>query len=52
MGGASGQGGKDKLMVDVTIETGAVIQAPDFINEGDTIKVETSTRKYVGRDNS
>ena len=31
------------------METGLVVQVPPFINEGDVIKVETSTRAYVER---
>ncbi|RMH38872.1 MAG: elongation factor P [Deltaproteobacteria bacterium] len=31
------------------IETGATVQVPLFINEGDTIKVDTRTRQYVER---
>ena len=33
----------------VTVETGATIQAPLFIQEGDTIKIDTRTRTYIGR---
>lgn len=36
----------------VKIETGAEIMVPDFIKEGDFIKVDTIERKYLGRDNS
>jgi elongation factor P len=32
-----------------TIETGAIIQVPLFINEGDRIKVDTRSRSYVER---
>ena len=32
-----------------TIETGAVVKVPLFINEGDTIKIETLTGAYVER---
>ena len=31
------------------LETGAVVQVPLFINEGDTIKVDTRTGEYVER---
>ena len=31
------------------LETGLVIQVPLFINEGDIIKVDTRTGKYVER---
>lgn len=33
----------------VTIETGAVIQAPLFINTGDVIRINTETGEYVER---
>lgn len=32
-----------------TLETGLVIQVPLFIKEGDRVKVDTRTGKYVGR---
>ncbi len=32
-----------------TLETGCTIQVPLFINEGDTVKVDTRTVEYVGR---
>jgi len=44
--------GKDKVMAPCTIETGAEIMVPDFIKEGDVIKIDTEERKYLGRDNS
>jgi len=34
---------------EVTVETGAVIMAPMFINEGDTISVNTDTGEYSER---
>ncbi|HOG22397.1 MAG TPA: elongation factor P [Flexilinea sp.] len=33
----------------VTVETGARISVPNFINEGDTIRVNTSTGEYLTR---
>jgi elongation factor P len=33
----------------VTLETGAVINAPLFINEGDVIRVDIRTRGYIER---
>src|SRR3989338_6728647 len=33
----------------VTLETGAQINAPLFVNEGDTIRVNTETQEYVER---
>ena len=32
-----------------TLETGLEVQVPLFINEGDHIKIETSTGKYIER---
>jgi elongation factor P len=32
-----------------TLETGAVIQVPLFINKGDKIKVDTRTGEYIER---
>ena len=34
-----------------TLETGATIQVPLFVNEGDTLKIDTRTREYVERIN-
>ena len=33
----------------VTLETGAVVQAPAFIKEGDTLKIDTRTGQYLER---
>jgi elongation factor P len=33
----------------VTVETGAVVQAPLFINEGDILRIDTRTGAYVTR---
>jgi elongation factor P len=35
-----------------TVETGASINVPLFINEGDVIRVDTRTGKYLERVNS
>lgn len=35
-----------------TLETGATINVPLFINEGDVIKIDTRTGEYAGRANS
>jgi len=32
-----------------TLETGAVVQVPLFVKEGDTLKVDTRTGRYVER---
>ncbi|NPV84807.1 MAG: elongation factor P [Anaerolineae bacterium] len=33
----------------VTVETGALVEVPQFVNEGDTIRVDTRTGTYVTR---
>jgi elongation factor P len=33
----------------VTLETGAVIQVPAFVNEGDAVRVDTRTGEYIER---
>ena len=33
-----------------TLETGAVVQVPLFVNEGDKVKVNTVTKEYLGRE--
>jgi elongation factor P len=32
-----------------TVETGAIIKVPLFINVGETIKIDTRTSEYLGR---
>ena len=32
-----------------TVETGAVIQVPIFINEGEIVQIDTRTGEYLGR---
>lgn len=32
-----------------TLETGAVVQVPLFVNEGDRIKIDTRERRYISR---
>jgi elongation factor P len=33
----------------VTLETGAVVQVPAFVNEGDSVRVDTRTGEYIER---
>lgn len=33
----------------VTLESGAVIQVPLFVEEGDTVRIDTRTREYITR---
>lgn len=37
------------VMKPATVETGAVIQVPLFVNEGDIIKIDTRTGEYLSR---
>ncbi|MFN3705267.1 MAG: elongation factor P [Thermoflexales bacterium] len=37
------------VMKNVTLETGAVIQVPAFIKEGDVLKIDTRTGEYIER---
>jgi elongation factor P len=32
-----------------TLETGAIVQVPIFVNEGETIRVDTRTGEYMER---
>jgi elongation factor P len=32
-----------------TLETGAVVQVPLFVNPGDVIRIDTRDRRYIGR---
>jgi len=43
-GDTSGSGGKP-----ATLETGAVVRVPLFVQLGETIKVDTRTGEYLGR---
>jgi elongation factor P len=38
-----------RVLKAATTETGANIQVPIFVNEGDKIKVDTRTSEYVSR---
>ena len=33
----------------ITLETGAVIKAPDFIKEGDSVRIDTRSGEYLER---
>ena len=43
--GNTAQGGSKQI----TLETGAVVQAPLFVNEGDLVRINTETGEYVER---
>jgi elongation factor P len=39
----------NSVQKNVTLETGAVIRAPDFIKEGDSVRIDTRTGEYLER---
>ena len=39
----------NNVLKPATLETGAVVQVPIFVNEGETIKIDTRTGNYVER---
>lgn len=45
MRGNTAQGGSKQIV----LETGATINAPLFINEGDVVRINTETGEYVER---
>lgn len=46
------RGGLDSTWKEAKLETGLEIMVPLFIAKGDTIRVDTAERKYVGKDNA
>ena len=47
--GVRGNTASGRVMKPATLETGATIQVPIFIDQGETIKVDTRTGEYVSR---
>lgn len=47
--GARGDTASGRVLKPATVETGAKVQVPIFVNEGDKIKVDTRTGEYVSR---
>lgn len=47
--GAKGDTASGRVLKPATLETGAKIQIPIFVNEGEIIKVDTRTGEYVSR---
>lgn len=45
------RGGTDSTWKEAKLETGLAVMVPLFIASGETIRVDTATRKYVGREN-
>ncbi len=46
------RGGADSAWKEAKLETGLSIMVPLFIAKGETIRVDTATRKYAGREGS
>lgn len=46
------RGGSDATWKEAKLETGLEIMVPLFIANGETVRVETATRKYAGRETS
>jgi elongation factor P len=49
---APARGGSDSAWKEAELETGIQIQVPLFIAKGETIRVDTVTKKYAGREAS
>ncbi len=46
------RGGADGAWKEARLETGLTIMVPLFIAKGDAVRVDTATRKYLGRESS
>jgi elongation factor P len=46
------RGGSDSTWKEAKLETGFEVMVPLFIATGETIRVDTATRKYIGRENT
>lgn len=49
MPGARGDTASGRVLKPATLETGAEVQVPIFIEEGEIVKIDTRTGDYVGR---
>ena len=49
--GAKGNTAQGRAEKPVTLETGAQLMVPMFIDEGEMVRVDTDDRKYLGRSN-
>lgn len=49
--GAKGNTAQGRAEKPVTLETGATLNVPMFIEEGEMVRVDTEERKYLGRSN-
>ena len=47
--GAKGNTAGGRVERPVKVETGAIVMVPMFVNEGDEIRIDTETGKYLGR---
>jgi len=46
------RGGSDSTWKEARLETGLEVMVPLFIAPGETIRVDTATKKYIGRENT
>ena len=40
---------QSRVMKEATVETGATVTVPTFIDQGENVQIDTRTREYVGR---
>jgi len=50
--GAKGNTAQGRAEKPAVLETGATVNVPIFIEEGEMVRIDTDDRKYLGRDNS
>jgi elongation factor P len=46
------RGGSDSAWKEARLETGLMVMVPLFIAKGETIRVDTTTRRYAGRESA
>ena len=46
------RGGSDAVWKEAKLETGLLVMVPLFIGKGETVRVDTATKKYVGRESA
>jgi len=49
--GAKGNTAQGRAEKPATLETGAIVNVPIFIEEGEMVRIDTDTKKYLGRSN-
>ena len=50
--GQPSRGGSDGAWKEAKLETGLLVMVPLFITNGDCIRVDTATKKYLGKETS